>query len=551
MATTNKVDNSQSNAKPGEDNKDEPCKICCNDYKDLVLIGDYNARCYPVHKSLLIITSGYFQSFYSRKSFVQREFGPIYITDVEPSALVQCLDFMYTGYLDINSKNLRNLAEAALVLKMYGVWECCVDYAATNVAMDSFFDLRMMAASTICVKLLHATEIFALCNFERLMTHEEFALIDKILMVFLLKNKKVKMIPEHKVYEAVIAWINFTPNKRKQHLSELLNYVALEQLPIDYLRECVHAEPLVMNDAECRNLLEKALFSHIQPDLVTDDGSDTLMQDTMVMFDQGRKDVVSYDPWSGKWKDFAICDFEFDGKCIAVTVEKCVYIMGENGRVFRLDTDKNTWREMAKMGTERGDPRAVVLDGMIYVSGGTVSETNKSMRTAERFDPKKNLWEKLQSMKKPRSKHCLASSRGFVYAIGGLNNNNTAVKLVERWGPSSGGWINVAPLKRPRSGAVSAVKEDSIYIFGGTFTPDISVEVLNPTVSGWTTINVTIPKNFVAACVSGEDIYVVCSSDLMGNEKYELHLITFDDEPVIVERIDNIQKFGCISVLRS
>ena len=59
--------------------------------------------------------------------------------------------------------------------------------------MDTFFDLRMMAASTRSPKLLDATEMFALCNFEPLMSHEEFALIDKTLLLFLLEHKKIKV----------------------------------------------------------------------------------------------------------------------------------------------------------------------------------------------------------------------------------------------------------------------------------------------------------------------------------------------------------------------
>lgn len=45
-----------------------------------------------------------------------------------------------------------------------------------------------------------------------------------------------QMVPERKIYEAVIAWINFIPLKRKHHLPGLLRLVNLEQIPLDYLK---------------------------------------------------------------------------------------------------------------------------------------------------------------------------------------------------------------------------------------------------------------------------------------------------------------------------
>lgn len=82
---------------------------------------------------------------------------------------------------------------SSLLSAFSAVWDYCIAYGVTHVNIDTFFDLRMMAASTRSQKLLDATEMFALCNFELLMGHEEFALIDKTLLLFLLKHKKIKV----------------------------------------------------------------------------------------------------------------------------------------------------------------------------------------------------------------------------------------------------------------------------------------------------------------------------------------------------------------------
>lgn len=96
------------------------CNVCCNDVRDVCFIGDYNGRYYPAHRSLLVKASGFFREYFHNLVSNDDALEPIFIRDVEPIALVQCLDFIYTGQLCINTKNLKNFAEAALVLKMDG-----------------------------------------------------------------------------------------------------------------------------------------------------------------------------------------------------------------------------------------------------------------------------------------------------------------------------------------------------------------------------------------------------------------------------------------------
>lgn len=98
----------------------EECSVCSNNVSDICFIGDYNGRYYPAHRSLLIKASGYFREYFHNIASNEDALEPIFIRDVEPIALVQCLDFIYTGQLSINAKNLKNFAEAALVLKMDG-----------------------------------------------------------------------------------------------------------------------------------------------------------------------------------------------------------------------------------------------------------------------------------------------------------------------------------------------------------------------------------------------------------------------------------------------
>lgn len=268
----------------------------------------------------------------------------------------------------------------------------------------------------------------------------------------------------------------------------------------------------------------------------------------MVVVSKNLQTAKSFDPWSGRRKTYRKTR-EFEGSFVSCSVGCVVYIFGDDRTAFALDTVANSWREMSRMSVDRTDPGVAACGGMVYVTGGVVMATGKGVRTAERFDPERNFWEKMPSMKKPRSRHCLVASRGFVYAIGGLNNNNAPVKLVERISPKQGVWMNAAPMKKSRSSALCVVKDESVFVLGGTFVPDDSVEMLNASGSGWTTITVSIPKNCLAACAVGDDVFVVCGAD-SGNEKdLEIREFRLDGEKSNwVENIADLGHFGGLAV---
>jgi len=78
------------------------------------------------------------------------------------------------------------------------------------------------------------------------------------------------------------------------------------------------------------------------------------------------------------------------------------------------------------------------LNGLIYVVGG--GDGREWLNSAEVFDPKRNRWSTIASLKIKRWKCGLVSLGGFIYAIGGMDSPKAGswgcpLNSVERYSP--------------------------------------------------------------------------------------------------------------------
>ena len=66
--------------------------------------------------------------------------------------------------------------------------------------------------------------------------------------------------------------------------------------------------------------------------------------------------------------------------------------------VERYDTDRGVWSTLDPMPTARWDAAAFVLEGKMYVSGGTVFADEDCTDVVERYDPVSDVWDAVASL---------------------------------------------------------------------------------------------------------------------------------------------------------
>eukprot|EP00929_Paragymnodinium_shiwhaense_P002414 TRINITY_DN102655_c0_g1_i1.p1 TRINITY_DN102655_c0_g1~~TRINITY_DN102655_c0_g1_i1.p1 ORF type:complete len:452 (+),score=46.98 TRINITY_DN102655_c0_g1_i1:93-1448(+) len=122
------------------------------------------------------------------------------------------------------------------------------------------------------------------------------------------------------------------------------------------------------------------------------------------------------------------------------------------------------WEQLPDMPTARYCCTSVVVDSYLYVVGGHGGR--RALATAERFDPKEDIW--LAYPKMPTARHSCASlaTAGFIYVLGGFDGRQ-ALSQVERLDNSCTRWTQLAPMPTAIYEFAAASVTGVLYIFGG------------------------------------------------------------------------------------
>lgn len=174
-------------------------------------------------------------------------------------------------------------------------------------------------------------------------------------------------------------------------------------------------------------------------------------------------------------------------------VDGKIYLIGgtlfenESSGPFGLSTvevynpHNNSWKKVADMPTPRSNAGAAVVDGKIYVVGGLAAtdrrmESTQILKVVEVYDPQTDTWERKQDMSQPRLSFGIGVVGRRIYAMGGANffENQWRLNHVEVYDPDTDVWQNRPSLLTQRDGFETAVVEDSIYVIGGRGWPSIA-----------------------------------------------------------------------------
>jgi Kelch motif protein/galactose oxidase-like protein len=165
---------------------------------------------------------------------------------------------------------------------------------------------------------------------------------------------------------------------------------------------------------------------------------------------------------------------------------------GASDRAFRLDPGAPAWTPLGAMPRARGAHAAAVLDGKVYLVGGTGAGGGLLGET-DVFDPATGRWTTAAPLPVPRDHLALVSLGGKVYALGGRERtlaSTTNESFV--YDPARDAWTPIAPMAKPRGGFAAAVLDGSIVVAGGEdgsqqrVFPD--AEIYDPRRDAWQTL---------------------------------------------------------------
>ncbi|MXY27340.1 hypothetical protein F4Y59_04140 [Candidatus Poribacteria bacterium] len=200
---------------------------------------------------------------------------------------------------------------------------------------------------------------------------------------------------------------------------------------------------------------------------------------------------------------------------------------------------QNNWEVVTEIPTERADFATAVVDGKIYLFGGTLFENARGRKrenepgiwrgpfgtsVAEVYDPRTNTWERLADMPTARAHARAAVVDGKIYVIGGYagidnrGENLRFPKVTEVYDPQTDTWERKQDMLVARRSFGIGVVAGKIYVIGGLnylikpWRLDL-VEMYDPDTDTWSNrAKMSTRRHLLQAAVIKDTIYAIGGS---------------------------------------
>ncbi|XP_075994090.1 kelch-like protein 10 [Genypterus blacodes] len=475
---------------------------------------------FNVHRIILSGCSEYFRSLFTHWSHPADQ---VYqIDQVSPDTMRQIIKFAYVGSEEVNMQNVEELFIACDFLKVTGLMEACCRFMKEHLCKDNCIDIWQLTETFVCPSL--SAEAFHLItqHFTEVSASSAFLKLSVQQLLKLTETDQVLVRDERTVFEAVLRWIDYSPEERKTYLSKILPNVRLALMPPTYFMANVRSNQLVMCDPECQDTLREAQTLLDEGPVCSGGLYHPLARPRLpvsiilaiggwikdVPFPTNAIDV--YDISIDRWVQVINSDKAPRSNQGAVFLNGSVYcVAGREGEEFlssvhRFDLATRTWHQVASMKTRRCWVSITSLNGRIYAIGGFDIQIRLS--SAECYDPQTNQWTEIAPMHERRSQASCTTLQGKVYICGGFNGNHF-LSSAEYYSPETNQWTLMAHMSTSRCGLGVVAFEEQIYAVGGNNRGtclDI-VEAYDPRTNSWHRVTSlqTARSNFGIAVVNG------------------------------------------------
>jgi len=499
---------------------------------DVILVTNGNE--FPAHKNVLASCSPYFQAMFT--CFEESKQHRIILKDIDPKALELLLEYIYTSKIQITEDNVQTLLPAANLLQLTDVKDASCEFLLTQLYPTNCLGIRAFADLHCCVDLMNLADKYIAQHFCDVVDGEEFLTLTYQDVIRLISCDKLTVSSEEKVYECVMAWVNYDPDTRKEKLPFLMENVRLPLLSQDYLVQHVEENILMRSNPACQNLLIEALKYHllreeqkcffqsprIRPRLPIE-----LPKVLLVVGGQSPKairGVECYDFEAERWYPLAEMPTRRCRAGLALVLGRVYAVGGFNGslRVRTVDSyepNRDKWFSAAEMESRRSTLGVAVLNNSIYAVGGF--DGSGGLKTAEKYDPLTLEWQSISPMSTRRSSVGVGVMNGLIYAVGGYDGaSRHCLSSVECYNAETDSWSTVTEMTCRRSGAGVGVLNGYLYAIGGHDGPLVrrSVEKYEPLSKSWTPVaDMALCRRNAGVVVYDGLLYVVGGDDGTAN----------------------------------
>ncbi|KAJ6818983.1 F-box/kelch-repeat protein-like [Iris pallida] len=156
--------------------------------------------------------------------------------------------------------------------------------------------------------------------------------------------------------------------------------------------------------------------------------------------------------------------------------------------VYQYDSLLNSWTKLAEMNVTRFDFGCAEVNGVVYVVGG-YGANGESLSSAEVYNPEKNEWTLIESLRRPRWGCFACSLEGKLFVMGGRSSFTIGhSKFVDVYSPERHSWLEM------KNGCVMVTAHAVIgrRLFCLEWKNQRKLSVFDPTDNSWHKVEVPL-----------------------------------------------------------
>nr|XP_020652170.1 kelch-like protein 38 isoform X2 [Pogona vitticeps] len=405
---------------------------------------------------------------------------------IDPGILHCIIIYVYTGEIVMTAENILHLMETASMLQYVKLFEACSAYLQDQLTPDNCLSLLRLSEILHCETLNKKAKEIALKCFPQVAISEDLKDLCALELIDYLGDDEL-CGEEEQVFEALMIWVRHDLQARRNYIQDLFKKVRLQYVHPTFFFHFIANDSLLQSSPACRNILELAnrqmfsLYSVSAPDVKP----------------------MWHVPRRYSYREFLLL---IGGRKDNRETTR---------EVLLFDEKTNQWLNLAKYPTRLYKASAVNLHSNIYLLGGIPIGNGKNQvsNNVYIFSLKLNQWRREEPMLVARHSHRSVAYKNYIFAIGGIGQNQEILNSMERYDSIYSVWEHVANMPVAVLHPAVSAKDQRIYLFGGEDmmqNPVRLIQVYHVSRNMWFRMETRMVKNVCApAVVIGDRIYIV------------------------------------------
>lgn len=216
------------------------------DYDTEIIAGN---ETFKVHKVVLLAQSAYFEAMFN-SGMQEAQNQKLTLPEIKSDIMTILIDFMYTSKVSINHEIVFELLDAAELLQMTKVVNCCTTFLSKTLSVENCFSVFGVARLYYNDELIQKIIIFMSMNIEIISESQVFLLLEIEDLKFIITSDRMVYATEEDIFYTVMKWVKFDLENRNKFIYDILDWIELPRISRPFLIKIIAKMPIIRQNKD-------------------------------------------------------------------------------------------------------------------------------------------------------------------------------------------------------------------------------------------------------------------------------------------------------------